>query len=200
MRILFFAPHPDDLEFFAGGLVVDHIRRGDEVFEVVVSHGERRPVADSQKRRRRHEALVAAQLIGVQHVLFGNFPAHNVPFDQTFRATVRSILRRVRPDTVYIPSPRHRLDFWIRDHWRLGATLLPLLKGWGVTDIRLHGTIRPTVLVDVSRSVQLVQRALRVHRSQWYLLRFYSLLRRLFLWRWGRRLKVRYAEGFSWAT
>lgn len=197
MRILFFAPHPDDLEFFAGGLIADHVRRGDEVFEMVVSHGERQLALDSRKRRRRWEALAAAQLIGVKHVLFGNFPAHDVPFDRAFRATVRAILKRVRPHAVYIPSPRYRLDFWIRDHGRLGATLLRQLRRAGVKDIRLHGTIRPAVLVDVSQFVSTVQRALRAHRSQWYLLRWYLLLRRFFVWLWGRRIGVSAAEGFS---
>lgn len=185
------------MEFFAGGIVAAHVAAGDEVFEVVVSHGERRLTSDSRFHRRKREALAAAELLGVHHVWLCNFPAHHISFDRTFQATIRAIVRRTQPNAVYIPSPRNRLDFWIRDHWRLGQALLSLLKRWGVQNIRLHGTIRPTAFVDVTRFVDLTHRALRVHRSQWYLLRFYVLLRRLFLWRWGRRIGVKYAEGYS---
>lgn len=200
MRVLFFAPHPDDMEFFSGGIVADHVRRGDEVFEVVVSHGERRPCPDSRFRRRRREALAAAELLGVHHVWLLNFPAHDIPFDQLFHSTVRAIVRRVRPAIAYIPSFRNRLDFWIRDHRQLGHVLLTLLRRLGLTEIRLHGSIRPQALIDVSRFVPLVQRALSVHRSQQYILKPWTWLRRFFLRRWGRKLGVRYAEGFEWAV
>lgn len=197
MKVLYVAPHPDDLEFFSGGIVADHVARGDEVVELIVSHGERKPAADTRKRRRRLEAAAAAELLGIRRILNLNLPAHDIPLGAEFRAATKKVVERLKPDSIYIPSFRHRLDFWVSDHHRIGAALLSLLKAMQFKDVRLHGSIKPTVLVDVTTYQSLIRRALRVHTSQQYLLRPYRVLREYFTRKWGRQLGTKYAEGFE---
>ncbi len=68
--ILAVGAHPDDIEIGCGGTLAKHIERGDDVYVIVMTNGER-----GNHNMDRSECLRSLQTLGVKGVFFGNFPA-----------------------------------------------------------------------------------------------------------------------------
>ena len=122
--LLAFGPHPDDIEFGCGGVIVRETRVGRPVHFVVCSRGE--AASHGTPRQRIAEARQSARLLGAT--------VEFVELDGDARLEVRAahavklarLIRRVRPGIVLAPSlvenqhPDHaRLGKLVRDAARL---------------------------------------------------------------------------------
>jgi LmbE family N-acetylglucosaminyl deacetylase len=70
-KILAVGAHPDDIELGCGGTLVKHLEAGDDVFVLVMTHGERGSHAPVKI-----ECLSSLKKIGIKekNIFFGNFP------------------------------------------------------------------------------------------------------------------------------
>ena len=111
--------HPQDLAERTGGTVAKHIERGDEVMWVsltsgVVTHAfnvfpaegeDKLKDFDKIKEMKRQELERAADILGVQHWHFLDFPENPTMFGYDEYKTVIELMRSFRPDIVITQHP-----------------------------------------------------------------------------------------------
>jgi bacillithiol biosynthesis deacetylase BshB1 len=100
--ILVFGPHPDDQELGMGGTVAKLAGQGHRVHLVDMTNGEPTPFGSVETRAR--EAAAAAKVLRVERTLVG-LRNREVVHSIEARHLVAAVIRRHRPDWMFIPYP-----------------------------------------------------------------------------------------------
>lgn len=191
--ILVIVAHPDDCELTCAGAVARWIQQGDRAVLLVATDGARGgklpgSVAERVVRERREEQRAAADVLGIEEVLFLGFPDGELRDDVELRGALVEQIRRLKPDVVVLPDPLtviyHSYYVNHRDHRMLGIAALdamyPEASNAGyfpdqleagleihkVPEVLLAQTEAPNYWVDVSETLDTRFDALRRHRSQ----------------------------------
>jgi len=187
LRILIFGAHPDDPEWYAGGVAYRYTRRGHQVKMVSLTNGDAghyqmfgAPLA----QRRREEAAAAGACLGVEYVVLDNHDAALLPTLEVREQVIR-IMREFRPDLMMTHRPwdyhaDHRYTAQVVQdavipacHARSVAPDLPLLQPvprmvylWD--EFTRPYPFIPDVVVDIDDVVEQKVEALHCHTSQMY--------------------------------
>jgi LmbE family N-acetylglucosaminyl deacetylase len=172
MNVLVIAPHPDDESIGCGGALCLHARRGDRITAVYVTSGElglkHLPREDARLIRER-EAARAAKILGIDRMFFLRLADWFVgdAMDKG-AAKLRPILKRAKPDLVYLPHeqewhPDHKAALpMVRAALKDIRTVTPALRAYEVwTPLTAHDHVE-----DISAVMPRKLRALRAHKSQ----------------------------------
>lgn len=181
MRVLVFAPHPDDEIIGVGGTIAKRAKAGDEVFVCVVTKG-KTPLFDLDfVEQGRRECREADAKLGVKETLFLDFPAvmlETVPRHE-LNGKILEIVQKIGPDEVYIP---HRGDMQIDHQMVVDAAMVAVRPrgnnypkrvyayetlsetGWNIPNT-LNEFI-PTVYEDITDVYELKMEAMRIFESQ----------------------------------
>ncbi|MBI5017702.1 MAG: PIG-L family deacetylase [Deltaproteobacteria bacterium] len=200
-RILILSPHTDDGEFGCGGTIARFVEAGKEVHYLAFSDCEKSLPPDMPRDTLVHELRNATGQLGI--------PSANVRIEQfevrCFERDRQEILevlvdlqRRLRPDLVFLPSPRdlhqdhHTVAMEGLRAFKLSATVLAYEMPWN------NLTFETTCFVPLEES-QLRKKiaALACYESQKD--RFYAteeFIRALALTR-GTQIGTRHAETFE---
>lgn len=182
MKIMVFAPHPDDEVIGCGGTIAAHVRAGDEVVIVYLTSGEAGSLAippDELKVVREGEARQGAEILGVKDLIFLRFPDGYLDFSPERIRTLVELVRETKPDVVYLPhaqeTPRdHRVTHelvleavrraggpWFRD-----CGMMP----WPVKYVLAYEVwtpiVSPAYYKDITPWIDLKAAALCCHASQ----------------------------------
>lgn len=192
MRFLAVAAHPDDIEFNAGGTLVQLVRRGWAGSFLVCTDGSKGTKTPEQaialKERRRQEQQAAAELLGVTDVHFLDFVDGELTSDLTLRKAIVEVIRRVRPTVVLSWDPMSRWigDYGLNhpDHVAAGeATSYAVypsardnlmfpdlyatgLEGFNTQELWLWASNTPNLMVDVRAEFDKKVESLGAHGSQ----------------------------------
>lgn len=187
--VLVLVPHPDDAEFFAGGLLANLIDDGAKVYIAIASDGRRGSFEHDPERLahiRREEAMQAAQTLGAEPPIFLGYP--DLEVDTLPRSVLRErfirLIRQYQPDIVvaedafaaYEVHPDHRAVAWAASD-ALHFANLPLMhpehiaEGLAphfVVEKYFYGENLPNVnkIVDISQAMERKIAAMGEHRSQ----------------------------------
>ncbi|MFN4904605.1 MAG: PIG-L deacetylase family protein [Planctomycetota bacterium] len=185
-RILVLGAHPDDAEFFAGGLLHEHKRRGSQIRLVSVTNGQsghHRDSSDVLVARRRLEASESGRVLGCEYVCW-DFPDGSLqPTLQVREAIIREI-RSFAPDLVLT----HRPWDYHPDHRAVGQAvqdasymvMVPkIAPGYSVpkqepvvaymVDLFTRPVaFRADFVLDASEHLAGILKMLACHRSQFY--------------------------------
>ncbi len=168
---LFIGAHPDDIEFYCGGLVHMLARRGAEVTFCVATRGGKGRSGYAKARleglRSRHQADAAEVLGGARVVLFDypdkRLPEHIAEFAEDVKRLVLEdppdIVLSWDPDRIYNPHPDHQAA---ADAVKLASPGVPMC---------FYGTREPNVWIGFDEGVFRVKlAALAAHRTEtpWY--------------------------------
>jgi LmbE family N-acetylglucosaminyl deacetylase len=107
LRILVFAPHPDDDLIGCGGSIVMHLEKGNEVFVIYVTNGDaecQRFQPDEFIKVRKKETISAAHCLGlkVENLFFLDEKPWRLN-EERVRFKLLELVRQIRPDVCYIP-------------------------------------------------------------------------------------------------
>jgi bacillithiol biosynthesis deacetylase BshB1 len=169
---LVFGPHPDDQELGMGGTVAKLVRQGHRVHLV-----EPTPFGSVETRAR--EAAAAAKALGVERTLVG-LKNREVVHSIEARHAVAAIIRRHRPDWMFIPypidaHPDHVAVTRICEDARFDAKLTRTsIQGepWHPKRIiyyfctHLLLNFQPTFCIDVSDAIEAKLAAMKCYHSQ----------------------------------
>ncbi len=121
-RALCIVAHPDDIEFYCGGVVLKMTRRGVAVDFVLVTSGDKgaRDVTKTRAkvaRTREREQELAADVMGVKHVVFLRHPDAELveslelrqEFVREIRASKPDVVLTFDPNVPYRYHPDHRV-------------------------------------------------------------------------------------------
>ena len=114
MKVLVFAPHPDDEVLGVGGTIAKRTLAGDTVRICVVTRGAEPLYTKEAADETIMEASNADRILGVSRVTYLNFPAAMLDMIPAYKINgdVAKVVREFQPDEVYIP---HRGDMHL-DH------------------------------------------------------------------------------------
>lgn len=190
---MFIFAHPDDIEFGTAGTAARWVQGGAEVVYVLLTSGDA-GIADAALTRqevtdiREKEQLAAAQLVGVQHVIFLREPDGMLVNSLDLRRKLVREIRRFRPEVVvcgdptvwfvdatYVNHPDHRAAAAAAIDSVFPAAGQPHvfeeLAGEGLTahkvrKLYVEGWGGGDTWVDITNTIDLKIAALRCHLSQ----------------------------------
>ena len=192
-RALIIAAHPDDIEFVVAGTAAKWARAGTDVRYVVATSGDagsHQPgmTREELARIREAEQRAAAQVAGVDDVVFLGYPDGEVETTLALRRDIVREIRRFRPDIVICSDPTRLFvgDRYINhpDHRAVGqaavdavapAAAMPLvfselreegLEPHQVREMLVSSTLEPDTWIDITDTVDLKIEALKQHASQ----------------------------------
>ena len=162
MRVLAIGAHPDDVELGCGATLGAHRAAGHRTDILVVTGGGRSRGAGADRRRLEQDA--AARLLGC-HVHWGGLIDCDLPPEPVLIGAIESVLDRVYPDVIYVPSPHDGHQ----DHRAVSrATVSAARRSTRVLYYQSPTTLSfdPTVFIDVAEHLDAKLEALACHRSQ----------------------------------
>lgn len=181
MKVLVFAPHPDDEVIGVGGTITKRAKAGDEVYVCVVTKGQEPMFKKEFIEKGRTECREADAKLGVKETIFLDFPAvmlETVPRYE-FNGRIAEVVQQINPDEVYIP---HRGDMQI-DHQMVVDAVMVAVRPRGKnypkrvyayetlseTGWNIPNTVNefiPTVYEDISDTYDVKLEAMSVFESQ----------------------------------
>lgn len=201
-KILIVTAHPDDAEFYIGGLLTLLGASGAQMTIVVCTDGDKGyyPFEDWKRNRRvrQQEQRDAANIWNAQSVEFLSYPDGRLFANPDVVERIADVIRRVQPeyvlafDTEYPPRLSHR------DHRNAGEAAERAVQQTGVAKWLLRfSTIAPNFAVDVTSQWAAKRELLAIHKSQFSgakLPRIEGIVQHS-AEQYGSLLHVRYAEG-----
>lgn len=192
--ILVVLAHPDDPEFFCGASINHWILSGHHVVYCLLTCGDKGTKdltlgSDELCSIRQVEQHAAANILGVEKVIFLNYPDGYLVADIALRRDITRMIRIIRPEILVtcdpqtlftanggINHPDHRaagqatLDAVFpsaRDH----LTFIELwkdenLEPHNVREVWVCGTLQPDIILDVTKTWETKIHALFEHKSQ----------------------------------
>lgn len=193
IRVLVVLAHPDDPEFFCGGTVARWITEGRRVTYCLLTRGDKGSdvVIDTHElaQLREKEQRAAAAELGVEEVLFLDFPDGYLTPNIELRRDIVRVIRQVKPDVVVTCDPTNLFPssryFNHADHRAAGLATLDAiypaarsalyfpellheegLEPHRVNEVYVAGTQNPDLNVDITDYFDQKIAALRHHHSQ----------------------------------
>ena len=187
--VMALAPHPDDAEYYAGGMLAKCAREGDRVIIVVVTDGRCGSFAldgEALARLRAAESGRGAAVLGAEPPVFlghADYTLDTLPPGRLREQFIR-LIRQHRPDVVVVEDafvlgevhPDHRAVAWAASE-ALAASALPLVCPEHLAEgLRPHFVVEKyfyaeggrgaNMVVDVSETLQQKLAALAEHKTQ----------------------------------
>jgi LmbE family N-acetylglucosaminyl deacetylase len=214
--VQFFAPHPDDVELFCGGALLDHAAKGDVIQVVGVTRGGRGTVLESMQGApleaiRTREAEECYRHLPQTQLIWMDLPDQNVRSTPENLGRVSRMIAEFQSDLIYLPeSTAGRSKYLHTDHLQTGQMVeqAAALQGRPIS-MRYYHTQEEfwNCFIDIGPFRRQMRRLLRNHRSQyratarpaWLLYRLEWILRSYHR-RCGRRIGCKFAEAFREVT
>ena len=187
MRVLVFAPHPDDEVLGCGGTIKKHVDSGDEVYVCVVTSG-KPPVFDDSiavKNGWPHtlfsESMQAKEVLGIRDYFFLELPCvllEREPRNEV-NSKVLNVVNKIKPEIIYMP---HFGDMQ-KDHLITTEAVMVAARPKGKHVVKsvysyetlsetewniphVSNTFIPNVFVDISDHLNDKLKALLCYKSQ----------------------------------
>jgi len=174
VKVLVVTAHPDDSEFFIGGLLSKLSKTGAEMNQVICTDGDKGYYfffTDAAKNRvtRREEALNASHAWNGKSVTFLGYPDRFLHANNEVVAKISDAIIKFRPQYIlafdgdYPPRTSHQ------DHRRSGdAVKIAVEKTHIAKWLMLFSTIAPNYVADITDYWESQKKLLQIHRSQFY--------------------------------
>jgi LmbE family N-acetylglucosaminyl deacetylase len=201
-RVLVVAAHPDDVEWYAGGLLALLAAGGSSIEVLMATDGELGIGGGRQLGlRRRAEQLEAARRIGYAGVTFlGLGDSRLVWRKPSLRSAVSAAHQRARPEVLMtFDAENPKLPYLHPDHQAAGRVVVDFWRSLAGERpaLCLFSSARPNLIVDTSPVMELKIDALGAHRTQGFRPRGRSFV--VTMGRaTGRAMGAPFAEVFRW--
>ncbi len=170
-RVLIVTAHPDDAEFYLGGILTQLARTGAELHLVVCTDGDKGyyPWEDASRNRRirRSEQIQAARQWNARDIIFLGLPDGRLRARARVVTLVREKIDALKPDYVFAFDSEYPPRLSHQDHRRAGDIVKLAIRsanfhGW----LMLFSTLAPNYARDISDEWSSQLRLLELHASQ----------------------------------
>jgi LmbE family N-acetylglucosaminyl deacetylase len=199
-RILAISAHPDDLEFFAGGLLKLMNVRGHEVHIIDVTDGEKGVRVKNLAEIRREEQLAAGRVLGISNIHFLHLPDLKLEQINTLDNMIKQYIQEIKPDIILTFDYYKPIKVIIHpDHIKVGSSTTEAVKQltYKKPYLLYYASREPNAIVDISDSIEDKIKAVQKHRSQ---IRFSTKPYGSFIKLFGRysslNTPIKYSESF----
>ena len=201
-RVLIVTAHPDDTEFFLGGILTKFRNANVAVDELVCTDGDKSYylIGNPQqlRRTRRQEQMNAAKASNVSRVRFLGYPDGRLFPNADVVENIRKEIEFWKPEYVIAFDGEYPPRQFHRDHLNSGIAAMEAIKGTRVTWAMLFATHAANYSLDVTDEWDRQQELLAIHRSQFsgeHLKQVVNMVESNAVTD-GDRIGVTYAEGF----
>ena len=107
MKVLIISAHPDDETIGAGGTLLRHVAKGDDVYWCVVTQGYSPPWPKETLEKARQQVYEVQKAYGIREVILCGFPTvklSTIPYIE-ISSEIQKVVDKVHPDIVYT-TPR----------------------------------------------------------------------------------------------
>lgn len=182
MKIMVFAPHPDDEILGCGGAMTGHIENGDQVTVVYMTSGDAGGYNISKEKLgsiREQEAKGSCSILGITDLVFLRNPDGYLEYNQDNMVALINLIRDRKPEWIYIPHQHdghkdHRVthELVVEAKGRAGGPWFQECQGdpWQVAMLLAYEVWTPlqqySLVVDITPCLDRKLAALNLHQSQ----------------------------------
>ncbi|BCU69986.1 PIG-L deacetylase family protein [Stygiolobus caldivivus] len=163
MRVMFIGAHPDDIELGAGGTLLKHVRKGDQVLYVILSKGEK----GGEPKEREKEVLEIISYLGIKDYKLFSF--HDTLLNTKFneiKDELETIIKDFDPDRLYTHSlnDSHQDHRTVAEAVKIAGRRVPqVLSFWAPL---LYNNFSPNYFIDISDVFEEKLKVLEKYKSQ----------------------------------
>lgn len=165
MNILAIGAHPDDVDYGCCGTIVKHIKCGDTVYHLVLTHGER-GIPCTDKRKRIKEAIKSASITGINKLYSPALEDTNIKYDYYTINEIERIVNENKIDIVYT----HTNKDTHQDHYNTYlSTLSACRKVKNLFAYEGPSTMlnfSPNCFVDIKETLSIKIKAIKCYKTQ----------------------------------
>lgn len=188
VKILVIAPHPDDIEFACGGILIKEADKGAKLKYVICTLGEAGSSGSPEIRKR--EAEAAAKLIGASIEFLNLGGDCHIEYKPENTIKIAKIIREFKPQIVLTtqPEPNQHPDHSNLSHVVMDACRFARFKGLKeLLDLPIHQidalyyfpsgaqSEKPDILIDITDQFDRWQELIKCHESQMKTVKFLEL-------------------------
>ena len=161
MNILVIGAHPDDYELGMAGAIKNHSIRGDEVYAIIMTNGEK--IGDPNKRK--NEAKKSAQILGIKELFFFELEDTKIPCNSEVIERIENIIISRKIFRIYTHSNKDTHQ----DHFNTSRASLS--AGRNVPQILFYESpssdldFRPTFFINIGKSLDKKLESLKIYKS-----------------------------------
>ena len=181
MKILIFAPHPDDEVLGVGGTMINNIKNGNDVYVCIITKGYPPLFSEERTKINQSDARKCHAFLGVKETIFLDMPSTQLEKIERsdMNQKILEVVQSIQPDEVYIP---HFGDMQ-KDHQIVVESCMVALRpkykpqvkriysyetlsetGWNIPTVQ--NEFIPNVFVDISDSLEEKKKALSYYSLQ----------------------------------
>ena len=184
--LICFGAHADDIEFGCMGTVIKLLKDGWRARFVILTNGENGfkmgcVPPEERMRIRKKEQMEVCRRLGLEEVLFLDYPDGFLVYTEDLRRRIVEILKQFRPEKVFTFDPANRefdnINLFHRDHRIAGEVVFDACFAaknlWmypgephRVEEIYFFGSYKPDHFVDIGDVIDAKLELLACHRSQ----------------------------------
>jgi len=165
LRILAIASHADDLALGCAGALAKHVKEHDEVFLLILTRGEE----GGDPEMRTKETVRSAAVLGIpeKNVHLSSLPDAKM-FENLRRAIleIENISDKYNPFRVYTSSNKDRHQDHVATAMATKAACRKVPQILGYETPSTLSEFSPQVFIDISETLSLKTKAIRLHQSQ----------------------------------
>lgn len=160
--------HPDDAEFYAGGLLAHLVRNNNRVVLVVGTSGEKGGNLKNLAETREEEQQMAGKIIGYDRIVFTRNPDRGLKNNAHFREQLTDIFKEENPSVlITFDDDSPAVGYRHSDHLAAGAASLQVANDFpSVQKAYLFSSASPNVLVEIAPYIELKMQGRQAHKSQ----------------------------------
>ncbi len=211
LNICFVSPHPDDVELYCGGVLLDHANKNHRLSVIMMTYGGKGTInpflrGEPLEKIREQEARARYNLLDNLQFIFAGFKDAEVMCNQDSIARLATILQSISPDIIYLPEFNPQLsERQHNDHINSGKIILEASKQLDKpVAMRCYHSTSINKLVNIDEYYEQNNEAIKFYKSQkgFPIWPFLSSLTRFHYHhnkkrrRWGKDIGSAYAEGF----
>jgi LmbE family N-acetylglucosaminyl deacetylase len=171
-KILLVTAHPDDSEFYIGG-VLTQLGKTAEIHQVICTDGDKGyyPFEDHERNRRvrQAEARAAAEAWRGKGVTFLGYPDGRLRANEDAIRRMQREIERVRPEYVLAFDGEYPPRMSHQDHRRAGDIALEAARRSGIPKwALLFSSIAPNFVLDITDDWDRKRELLAIHKSQFH--------------------------------
>jgi LmbE family N-acetylglucosaminyl deacetylase len=173
-RVLIVTAHPDDSEFFIGGLLSKLSKTGAELHQVICTDGDKGYYfffTDAEMNRvvRKQEATAAATAWHAKTLEFLGYPDRFLHPNDDVVYQIRAVIERYRPEYILTFDGDLPARFSHQDHRRAGdAARMAAHKANVPCWLMMFQTCAPNYVFDISDLWEDQKQLLQIHKSQFF--------------------------------
>lgn len=162
MNVLAIGAHPDDIEIGLGGTIKKHAKKGDDVFALIMSNGDK--LAGSDKRKK--EAENSADFLGIKKILFLDIPDTKIEFKYELVNKIEEFIEDEKIDRIYTHSQNDvHLDHLNTNRCVLFATRRKVKQILFFESPSSNLDFNPVFFVDIADEINDKIKSLTFHES-----------------------------------